>query len=115
MLKRIKIGKHLEEILTEMCLRVNTTLDKIDILQQDWQEKHEWSIKQEIEFQEWLYQYLVKNKDAVIEISTYRPNESISATELKNLTKEFTLFYGWALEEQRNFEYIRENNPKEKS
>ena len=115
MLKRIKIGKHLEEILKEMCLRVGTTLDKIDILKQDWQEQYEWTIEQEIEFQDWMYQYLIQNKDALIEISTYRPDESLSAIELKNLTKEFTLFYGWALEEERNFEYIKENKPKEKN
>jgi hypothetical protein len=115
MLKRIKIGKHLEAIISEMCQRVGTKLESVNILEKDWQEKHEWTIDEEIKFQEWLFQYLVQNKEALPEISTYRTNEPVSAIELKNLTKEFTLFYGWALEEKRNFEYIKENKPKEKN
>lgn len=110
MLKKIKIGKHLKVILEEMCSRVCTELSKIDILQKDWQEKHTWSIDEEKDFQNWLYKYLVTNYDALIEISTYRPNESISTNELMNLTKEFTLFYGWALEKEPSVKYIQENN-----
>ena len=114
MLKRIKIGKHLEVILEEMCNRAGTQLKFVNILEQDWQEKHEWTIAEEISFQQWLYQYLVQNKDALLELSTYQPDESVSATDLLNLAKEFTLFYGWALEEKRDFEYITENKPKTK-
>jgi hypothetical protein len=112
MLKRIKMEKHLEVILAEMCTRVGTKLEKVNILQQDWQEKYEWTIEQEKDFQEWMCQYLQKNKDALFEISTYRPDETLTPTELMNLVKEFTLFYGWALEEEPNFEYIKENNPE---
>lgn len=112
MLKRIKIEKHLKVILEEMCTRVGTKLSKIDILQQDWQEKHTWTVEQEIDFQKWMYTYLVQNKDALCEISTYGPTEPISAVDLMNLVKEFTLFYGWAFEDESSFEYITENNPE---
>lgn len=112
MLKRIKIGKHLEVIFMEMCHRVGTEFDKINILDDNWAETYQWTIAEEKNFQEWMYQYLVKNKEALLEISTYTKDESVSTSELINLVKEFTLFYGWALTEERNFESITENNPE---
>lgn len=112
MLKRIKIGKHLDVILGEMCKRVGTELSKVDILQNNWHETHTWSIPEEQEFQKWMFEYLVQNQEALFEISTYRPNESISTKELMTLVKEFTLFYGWALEDEVSIEYIVENKPK---
>jgi hypothetical protein len=114
MLKKIQIGEHLTAILTEMCKRVEVELDKVDILANEWQEKYLWSIEEEKDFQEWMFQYLVKHKDALTELSTYRPNETVSAQDLMNLTREFTLFYGWALNEERPYELIKENNPKKK-
>jgi ribosomal protein L17 len=59
-----------------------------------------------------VYSYL-QNKEAVTELSTYKPNESVSAQNLKELTQEFTLFYGWGLCDERPYELIKENNPTE--
>jgi hypothetical protein len=109
MLKKVKLGKHLNIILSEMCKKVGTDLDKVNIMQDEWQETHQWTIEQEQEFQDWLYKYLVANTDALLEITTYKPKELILATELMNLVKEFTLFYGWALTEEYDLADIQEN------
>lgn len=109
MLKKVILGKHLNIILSEMCNRVGTSLTEINILQDEWQEIHHWSIEEEQAFQDWMYRYLVANTDALFEISTYKPQELFTATELINLVKEFTLFYGWALTEEADLENIKEN------
>jgi len=112
MLKKIKLGYHLNIIIGEMCNRVNADITELDVLKDDWQEDFDWSVEEEQEFQDWLYKYLVTNNDALIEISTYRPNEPFTATELMNLVKEFTLFYGWALKEDADLDSIKEHKPK---
>jgi hypothetical protein len=76
-----------------------------------WQEEHEWTIDEEIKFQEWMFQYLVANHDALLEISDYRPNEPYSTNDLIKLVKEFTLLYGWALGQDGDLDYIKENKP----
>lgn len=115
MLKKIIVGKHLEIILAEMCTRVKTKLSEIDILKDQWQEDYEWTIPEELEFQDWMFKYLVANHDALLEISDYRPNEPYSANDLMKLVKEFTLLYGWALKEEADLENIIENKPKTKN
>ena len=112
MLKKIKLGHHLNIIFSEMARQVGTDITKIDILQDEWHEAFEWSIEEEKKFQDWLYKYLVTNNDALIEISTYRPNEPFTTTELMTLVKEFTLFYGWALKEDADLDNIKEHKPK---
>jgi hypothetical protein len=111
MIKKIKIGKHLEIVLEEMCRRVGTELKRVDILEKDWQEKHTWTYDEEVDFQSWFYQYLIQNKEAVSEFTNYKLYESVSTNDVLTLAKEFTLFYGWKLTEERGFEYIIENNP----
>jgi len=112
MLKRIKVGFHLNIILTEMCARVGTDLDHVDILTDDWHEQFDWSIEEEENFQDWLFNYLVTNNDALTEISTYRINEPYSTRDLMTLVKEFTLFYGWALQQDIDLGNIKEHKPK---
>jgi hypothetical protein len=111
MLKKLKTGKHLEIILIEMCARVGTNFNDIDIMKDMWQEEHEWTIDEEIKFQEWMFQYVVANHDALLEISDYRPNEPYSTNDLIKLVKEFTLLYGWALGQDGDLDYIKENKP----
>ena len=115
MLKKLKIGKHLQIILAEMCTRVGAELSDIDVLKNEWQEDYEWTIEEEIDFQNWMFKYLVANHDALLEISTYEPNEPYSTTDLMKLVKEFTLLYGWALEFEADLENIIENKPKTKN
>lgn len=114
MLKRVNIGKHLEIILKEMCKRINVDYDTIDFTQEDWADKHQWSIPQEKEFQSWLYEYFVANKECVISMTDFRSTQTISTSDLHQLVKEFTLFYGWALEEDidAHLDKIVENKPK---
>jgi hypothetical protein len=95
-----------------MCNCVGADIDKLDVLRDEWQEEFDWSVEEEQRFQDWLYKYLVTNSDALFEISTYRPNEPVTATELMTLVKEFTLFYGWALKEDVDLDNIEENKPK---
>jgi hypothetical protein len=111
MLKKVILAKHLNIILSEMCSRVGTDLTRVNILQDEWQELHQWSIEEEQAFQDWMYKYLVANTDALFEISTLKPQELFTATELMNLVKEFTLFYGWALTEEADLENIKEHKP----
>jgi hypothetical protein len=47
----------------------------------------------------------------LLEISDYRPNEPYSTNDLIKLVKEFTLLYGWALEQDGDLDYIKENKP----
>ena len=112
MLKKLKLGPHLSVIFKEMCSRVNANIDHIDLLKDEWAEEYEWTIPEEIKFQQWLFDYLVTNKEALIEISTYTTNESVSTTDIYTLTREFTLFYGWALKDESDLDNIIENEPK---
>lgn len=117
MLKRVHKGKHLEVILKKMCEFVEVDFDSVDFSKQDWADSHEWSYEKEKEFQEWLYEYFVANKDCVLAISDFRANQEISTKELKQLVLEFTVLYGWAISEDTNFllENIYENKPKRKT
>lgn len=113
MTKIIKMSNHLTVILTEMCSRVGAKLEDIDLFKDQWQEDYSWSIEEEIDFQNWLFKYLVTNQDSVLDITDYTANETISTTDLMNLTKEFTLFYGWALDEDdmESLDKLSENKP----
>jgi hypothetical protein len=116
MLKIVKIEQHLEIILREMCNRVNVKFEDVDFTQEDWADTHTWTIPQEIQFQAWLYDYFVINKDCVLAMSDFRSAQTISTRELEQLVKEFTLFYGWGIEEDidAHLENLVENKPKKK-
>jgi len=116
MLKIVKIEEHLEIILREMCSRVNVKFEDVDFTRDDWADTQTWTIPQEKEFQAWLYEYFVKNKDCVLAMSDFRSTETISTTQLQQLVKEFTLFYGWGISEDidAHLDKLVENKPKKR-
>jgi hypothetical protein len=112
MIRKFIIDKHVKVIFEEMCRRVGTELSKVDILQTNWQENFQWTIEEERDFASWLFDYLVKNREALQQISTFRETEHVSTKDLTKLIQEFTLLYGWALKDEIDLDQITENNPE---
>jgi hypothetical protein len=87
-----KNSQYLKEIYTEMCKRVGTTLDEVDLTEKNWYQKYRWLIKEEVNFRDWLVNYLEKNPeavDAIVSVGTIRNNDK------KKMATEFASFYGW--------------------
>lgn len=81
---------HLKAVLTEMFSRVNADTE-IDIKQDGWFLKHQWSRQQELSFINWLTDYL-KTNGAVKEFSSvYRNNFK----NRQKIAEGFVMNYGW--------------------
>lgn len=88
-------GKHLATILKKMCSCVKADYNEIDFKSSDWFRQHKWSQKQEKLFQNWLAEYLFKNREArkeLLEFGTYS-----NKTRCRRAAEEFTFMYGWSL------------------
>ena len=86
----------LEYIFREMCNRVGTDFDKLDM--------------DEIEFQVWLYNYLVNNYAAFKAVQSL---PYIDSDKIAKVVRNFCLFYGWALESDFEIDYDEEFGPLE--
>lgn len=86
------MNKYLQEIYSEMCRRVGTTLDEVDLTEKHWYQKYQWPIKEEVSFRDWLYKYLEKNPEAVDAIVSVG---IIYRDDKKKMATEFASFYGW--------------------
>ena len=85
---------HLDIILNVMCMYVGANYADIDMGEEDWYYKHEWSQRTEKEFKKWGADYIHKIKDAQRELygrSYMRKEDCIKAMEM------LTLNYGWKM------------------
>ena len=58
MIKTVISREDMREILTEMCRRVGVDVNTMDFSKQNWYWDHEWTAKEEADFQKWLGVYL---------------------------------------------------------
>ena len=86
------MNEHLEKIYSEMCRRVGTTLDEVDLSEKYWYRKYQWPIKEEVSYRDWLQNYLEKNPEAVDAIVSVG---IILRDDKKKMATEFASFYGW--------------------
>lgn len=100
----------LEYIFREMCNRVGTDFDKLDMDKEDWADDHSWKMEDEIEFQVWLYNYLVNNYAAFKAVQSL---PYIDSDKIAKVVRNFCLFYGWALESDFEIDYDEEFGPLE--
>lgn len=54
--------EHSNEILAEMCRRVDVTIETVDFSKKDWFLGHEWTLEEENDFRVWLGKFLKKHK-----------------------------------------------------
>jgi len=88
-------GTHLAAVLKEMCRRVKAKYAGIDFKSQDWFRAHKWTREQEHSFEDWMTDYLYKDRSArheLLELSTYA-----NKARCRKASQEFTFMYGWSL------------------
>ena len=87
--------RHLAAVLKEMCRRVKAKYGDINFKSQDWFRAHKWTREQEHNFEDWMTDYLYKDRSArheLLELSTYA-----NKTRCRKAAQEFTFMYGWSL------------------
>ncbi len=94
--------KILETIFEELCKRVGVKFEDVDIEKEDWADQYSWELEEEIEYQVWLYNYLVNTPQAVdaIKILPMIGEDD----KISKIVKNFCLFYGWALKDDEDEE-----------
>ena len=86
------MNEYLTEIYTEMCRRLGTDLSKVNLTEKNWYRKYQWPIKEELNFRNWLFNYLEMNPkavDAIVSVGIVRNDDK------KKMATEFVSFYGW--------------------
>jgi hypothetical protein len=85
----------LQEILQEMCRRVNVDYNTVDFTKDRWYMDHSWTLEEEKDFIDWLTKEVLSNKKKYKLI--------FLATSSKHLIKKsvewFVLQYGWKYKE----------------
>ena len=82
-----------DHVLKKMCEYVGADFDKIDIKEEGWYEKYEWSEEQEDGFIEWLANEIRTNNKIRKGITTlsYRPTRA----KAEAYASWFVAFCGW--------------------
>lgn len=84
---------HLTIILNEMCRRVGTSLNQVNVKQQGWYTQKQWSAKEEKLFKEWMITYVMYQGSVRKELfnsSRYRPKK-----EIEKFVTYFIMDKGW--------------------
>jgi hypothetical protein len=87
------MNKYLQEIVNEMCRRINVDPFNIDFLKPDWYFEHTWTQEQAHDFIVWLTEYLYNNKEARKYITGI--NSKLSKKKLNSIASNFEAIYGW--------------------
>ncbi|MFW6121645.1 MAG: hypothetical protein ACOC80_12225 [Petrotogales bacterium] len=92
-----EITGHLKTILEEMCSRVGADYYEMDFFNREYPfyMEYEWSIEEQDKFREWLFNYMMDNKDARIELMIDPRKDKKWVREFVNM---FILNYGWKLD-----------------
>jgi aminoglycoside N3'-acetyltransferase len=83
--------EHTKEILAEMCKRVGVDAETFDFHHEDWYHLHEWTLKEEEDFTQWLANYLRKHK------YTRGKKRGLDASLYE--AQKIVAFYGWRLKD----------------
>jgi hypothetical protein len=87
-------SSHLTVIMQKMFSFVGEHYTDKYCMVQGWYLLHEWTEQQELEFKQWLYLYLLENKQARIQIMEHPTKNS---KQLHKLCDQFVWQYGWKL------------------
>ena len=93
------MGKHMINILREMCSRVGFCVPDGALSyfkQPTWYHDYEWTQIQEDEFVKWMADYLFSNKEARGEILEFPRRDKKTC---KKAAEEFVWNYGWKIKE----------------
>lgn len=88
-------NKEIDIILNYMCEMINVDYNTINIKEENWYQKHSWTIEQEKIFINWLTDYLHKNKKARLEL--YNTSRKFTKAKCEVSANWFTFNYGWEL------------------
>lgn len=92
-------NKHLQEVLVEMCSRVDADPSTIDVKEEDWYLKYTWTAQEQESFADWLGDYVLTNKGAAKELVQF-PNLIKNKQQRKKFVDMFLLNYGWKVQEE---------------
>jgi hypothetical protein len=81
----------LKPIFEEMAKRVGITVEDIDFTDSEWYMKHKWSVREEIDFKNWLIEQLESTPELVDELEA----EGIVRRDIVEMAIDFVIFYGW--------------------
>jgi len=90
----MKMEKHMEIILREMCARVGANYNNIDFLGRSWFMLYEWTKTQENDFTKWVGNYLYNNKEARAGLLSHPTKNK---TRCKRAASEFVWNHGWKI------------------
>ena len=95
----MKLPKHLEVVIREMCKVVGADFDRMDSFGKDkdgnlWFQQYTWTQKESDAFGKWFKEYLSKNKEARQEFMTHPSKDK---KYLECLWQEVNLQWGWKL------------------
>lgn len=87
-----KMGPALQTVLGKMCSMVGATPAKIDFQAPTWYWKYQWTQAQELEFRQWLIDYLRVDRAARHELVR---SPTANKTRLARAADEFIFMYSW--------------------
>jgi hypothetical protein len=75
-----------------MCKLVNVKYKDIDFLHPSWYLQYQWSLQTERKFRKWLVEYMLRHKQARIELM----NVHFTARQfIEKFADEWLFMYGW--------------------
>jgi len=84
---------HTLNIFIRMCKSVNANPDYALFRGDDWYNKYQWSISEQVLFMEWMHKYVSRHLRAQIELS----GRTLSPKQVDKLVKDFINNYGWKI------------------
>jgi len=81
----------LREVYEEMAKRVGITIDQIDFTDANWFTKQKWTIKEELNFKDWLVEFMENNPEVIDEMV----EQGIIRRDILEMALDFVIFYGW--------------------
>jgi hypothetical protein len=85
----------LQEILQEMCRRVNVDYNTVDFTKDRWYVDYSWTVEEEKDFTDWLTKEVISNR------KKYKPVFPMTSSTyfVKKSVEWFVLQYGWKYKE----------------
>lgn len=91
------MGKHLKEILDNMCLVAQ--VEDVDFKKDAWFMDYEWTEEEQEQFRKWIVKYLMENKEARKELMTWPRKHKPT---IERWSREFIFNYGFKTYEENN-------------
>lgn len=88
----------LRTVYEEMAKRVGITIDQIDFTDKEWFTKHKWTVREELDFKDWLIEFIENNPEVIDEMEA----EGIVRRDIREMAIDFVIFYGWDFKKSNN-------------